>query len=118
MNAGSEHLDRVRNHPDVELTEVALEPFFELDKPRAVFHGIGYVGEDSHEIVLVDPAFMLPDAADGLRLKRSRSKTLANGDEHFADERVRNSRSVVKAEREQNLVPAHRHARKEADPRQ
>jgi len=56
----------------------------------------------------------MPQAADGLRLERGGTKSLADRHQHVADEFVGNGRTVVKPQREQDLVAAYTPVRKGA----
>lgn len=73
--------ERVALCPDVNLPEIPLQLLFELEEPLPVGLRIRHVGKEPHEIVLVDLAFVLPNAADGLRLKRGGTKALPDGDD-------------------------------------
>ena len=65
---GSNHIERVRRDPDVELLKAALERFFEALEKLAMLRAIRNVDKKSHEVVLINGAAVLPCAADGLCL--------------------------------------------------
>ena len=68
------------------MVKVALEALFELEKPCAIFGGVRHIGKDTHKVVAIDFTFVLPDAADGLRLERSGTEMLANRNQYLADD--------------------------------
>ena len=51
------------------LLEVSLQSLFEYTEPSAVFLRIGDIREYANEVVSINSPFMLPDAANVLRLK-------------------------------------------------
>jgi hypothetical protein len=108
----SEDLDRVGDHPDVDLLEIKFEAFLKVEKPCAVFGRICHVGEYPHEVIAIDAAFMLPDAPNSLRLERCRAEAPANSDQRLADQVIGNRRPIVKAQWKQDLVAARTRGRK------
>ncbi len=60
---GSEHIQKVSRHPDVDLAESTLEPFLELTEELEVFGKIRDVHEDANQLV---PPGLLDHQANGL----------------------------------------------------
>ena len=44
----------MRDYPNIELSEVTLQLFFELGEPYAVFGGVDHIDENTRQIVAVD----------------------------------------------------------------
>jgi hypothetical protein len=102
-NQSLEHFDGIGRHPNVELLKLSFQTFFEFHEEPSVLRQIGYVDEDSNEVVPKDLALMLPEPADDLCFGRDCAKVFAQLQQRRCEELIWDWLAAVKLPRQEDF---------------
>src|SRR5205809_4331667 len=92
---GSNHIDRVRGHPDVDLSEADFEVFLELAEEFPVFWHVSDIDNYTHGIIRELLALVVPQPPNDFRLPSHGPKPFFELQECFPDDRVGHRLAVI-----------------------
>lgn len=106
------NIDDVANHPEVYLVKLAPPAVLEVAHPLTVAIRVGYIHDESHEIVSVDHTTMAPVPLYLLGLVAGGTKPFYDLQDSFCQPSGGNLATIVKLQRQQDFeappVVAHR----------